>query len=207
MPTTDSDRILVGKVVGFFGLQGWIKILSHSDPKDNIFSYKTWWLKNTRKKDSAWVKHTVLKSKNQGKSLVALFDGINDRTQAENLRGLDIYIDADQLKELPEGEYYWKDLIGLQVINEQGYQFGQVVDVMPTGANDVLVVHGKETDVKVLAKREKEILKKKSNSKNARAKIELKETLIPYVWNQVIKQVDLEQQHILVAWDEDYLKD
>ena len=207
MPTTENDRILVGNVAGFFGLQGWVKIHSHTQPKDNIFSYKKWWLKNSRKKDSAWIERDVLKTKNQGKGLVALFDGINDRTQAEILRGLDIYIDADQLDDLPEGEYYWKDLIGLQVVNEQGYQFGKVLDVMATGANDVLVVQGRETDAKVLAKREKDLLKKKSSSKNAKSKIDLKETLIPYIWEQVIKQVDLEKQEILVAWDEDYLTD
>ena len=207
MPTTESDRIQVGKVVGFFGLQGWVKILSHTEPKGNIFNYKTLWLKNSNTKDSAWVKRAVLKSKEQGKGFVALFDGIADRTQAETLRGFEIYIDADQLESLPEGEFYWKDLIGLQVVNEKGFQFGKVLDVMPTGANDVLVVHGKETDLKVLAKREKDLLKKKSGSKNAKAKIDLKETLIPYIWGQVIKQVDLEKQEILVAWDEDYLAD
>ena len=207
MPTTESDRILVGKVAGFFGLQGWVKIHSHTEPKDNILSYKKWWLKNSTKKDNVWIERDVLKIKNQGKGLVALFDGINDRTQAEILRGLDIYIDADQLDDLPEGEYYWKDLIGLQVVNEQGYRFGKVLDVMATGANDVLVVQGKETDAKVLAKREKDLLKKKSSSKNAKTKIDIKETLIPYIWEQVIKQVDLEKQEILVAWDEDYLAD
>lgn len=207
MPTTEVDRIQVGKIVGFFGLQGWVKILSHTEPKDNIFNYKTLWFKNGSKKDSAWIKHAVLKSKSQGKGLVALLDGFDDRTQAEVLRGLDIYVDADQFEDLPEGEFYWKDLVGLQVVNEQGYQFGQVLDVLATGANDVLVVRGKETDTKVLAKREKDLLKSKPSSKNAKTKIELKETLIPYIWDQVIKQVDLEKQEILVAWDEDYLAD
>jgi len=178
MPTTEVDRILVGKVVGFFGLQGWVKILSHTEPKTNIFNYKTWWLKNSRKKECAWTKQAVVKSKNQGKGLLALFDGIADRTQAETLRGLDIYIDADQLEILPEGEFYWKDLIGLKVINEHGYHFGQVDEVMATGANDVLVVHGQETDPKILAKREKDLLKKKSVSKSAKAKLSLKETLL-----------------------------
>ena len=207
MSTTESDRVLVGKVVGFFGLKGWVNILSYTEPKDNIFSYKTWWLKSSGKKNSAWIKQEAFKTKLQTKGLIALFDGIKDRTQAEVFKGFDIYIDNDQLENLPDGEYYWKDLMGLNVVNESGYQFGHVVDMLATGANDVLIVHGKETDAKVLAKREKDLLKKKSDSNIAKAKIDLKETLIPYIWEQVIKQVDLEKQEILVAWDEDYLTD
>ncbi len=207
MSTTEGDRILVGKVVGFFGLKGWVNILSHTEPKDNIFSYKTWWLKDSSKKSSAWIKQEAFKTKLQTKGLLALFDGIQDRTQAEVFKGYEIYIDNDQLESLPEGEFYWKDLIGLSVVNDSGFQFGQVVDMLATGANDVLIVHGKETDAKVLAKREKDLLKKKSDSNNTKAKLDLKETLIPYIWDQVIKQVDLEKKQILVAWDEDYLAD
>lgn len=190
---------MVGKIVGYFGLQGWVKVLSHTEPKDNIFSYPQWWLKsskpNARQKESDWQDRKILKGKHQGKGLVVLFDGIEDRTQAEALLGLDIYIDVEQLAELPEDEFYWKDLIGLQVLNEQGVDFGRVREIMATGANDVLVIQGIEKDPVVLDKTES---KKKSKAKN-------KETLIPYIWEQVIKQVDLDQQRITVAWDEDYL--
>ena len=210
MASSDSDRILVGKIVAYFGLQGWVKILSHTEPKDNIFTYPQWWLKSSKQKNGAWQNFKVLKSKQQGKGLVALFEGINDRNQAEVLMGLNIYIDADQMQELSDDEFYWKDLIGLKVINELGVEFGAVSEIMATGANDVLVVHGVEKDPEVLSKLKSKRAKTKKSGKKQSIDANLdikKETLIPYIWEQVIKQVDLENKQILVAWDEDYLTD
>ncbi len=112
---------------------------------------------------------------------------MNDRDQAEALKRARIAINASQLPETAENEFYWRDLKGLQVINPAGYAFGQVVDILETGANDVLVVRSSQ-------------LKNKSNDK-------AKEFLIPYLWQRVILKVDLEAGLIEVDWEPDYLDD
>jgi 16S rRNA processing protein RimM len=185
MSAANTDRILVGKVVGFFGLQGWVKILSHTDPKENIFSYQHWWLKSSKPGNIEWQKIDVLKGKSQGKGLVACFAEIADRTQAEKLIGLEIYIDKSQMQELSEDEFYWHELIGLYVINQQGIEIGQVSNLMETGANDVLVI-------------------KQAGQTEKKAQ---KDLLIPYIWEQVIKTVDLDKKQIIVDWNENYLKE
>jgi len=100
--------------------------------------------------------------------------GCADRDQAQLLIGCEIGIRRDQLPTLQPGEYFWNDLIGLQVLNLEGEDFGQVDHLLETGANDVLVVKGE------------------------------RERLIPFVMKQVIVEIDLEQGRIRVDWDKDY---
>ncbi len=133
-----TDLIHVGKIVGVFGVKGWLKIASYTSPKDNILSYQPWYLKkgNEEKtvKVSAW--------QVQAKGVIAQLDGISDRDQALQLLGWDIYISNEQLPPVKNGEYYWADLVGLIVENIEGIQLGIVDSLMETGANDVLVVKG-----------------------------------------------------------------
>jgi 16S rRNA processing protein RimM len=133
-----QKQLLVGKISGAFGIKGWVKIFSFTDPKDNILNYSPWIL--IIKGDSKFVK--VINGKMQGKHVVAQLEGLLDRDQAEELASSDIAITADQLPVAEDGTYYWSDLIGLKVNNLQGVFFGEVASVMETGANDVLVVKG-----------------------------------------------------------------
>jgi 16S rRNA processing protein RimM len=114
--------------------------------------------------------YKVREGRPQGKGLVASLEGIEDRDIARLLVGADIYIERDQLPSLPEGEYYWTDLLGLQVINRQGQSLGEVVEILETGANDVLVVKGESRE------------------------------LIPWVWGTYLLDVDLEAGRITVDW-------
>ena len=108
-------------------------------------------------------------------TLIAKFVGCDDRTAAFALKGQDIGVPQDDLPAPEDDEYYWTDLIGLQVQNLQNQHFGQVKELLATGANDVLVVKGEGG----------------------------RERLIPFT-NDAIKQVDLAAGKMLVDWDADF---
>ncbi len=128
-----------------------------------------------RQKGKSWRRWKLSSGRRQGKLVVLKLKGCNDREQAEALTGADIAIDRDQLPRLTEpGDYYWADLQGLAVQNLQGVELGRVDRLFETGANDVMVVQGD------------------------------RERLIPFVWEQVVREVDLERGRILVDWDPDF---
>jgi 16S rRNA processing protein RimM len=124
--------VIVGRVSGIFGVRGWVKIYSYTQPKDNIFSYQPW-----------LVNGKVVQLQDgqvQGKGLVAKLRGYDDREAAALLVGCEIQV--EQLPEANDGEYYWTELVGLQVINQQGIKLGTVSSLLETGAHDVLVLSG-----------------------------------------------------------------
>ncbi|MBV35904.1 MAG: ribosome maturation factor RimM [Rickettsiales bacterium] len=166
------EPLVVGKLNGAYGIKGWVKVYSFTSPKENIFNYKPWYLKL----NGEWQEIAIVTGREQGKTLVAQLEGCDDRNQAEAYHGVEVAIDKSQLPELENGEYYWRDLIGLSVVNQAGEQFGQVKKLMETGANDVLVV------------------KKPKGG----------ELLIPYVPDYSVINVDLEAGEILVDWESDY---
>lgn len=132
------------------------------------------WYLSARQRGQEWRPVKIVNGRAHGKNVVAQIEGCNDRNQAELYRGLEIAIHRDQLPEPEENEHYWVDLVGLKVVNLQGQELGIVDSLMETGANDVLVVKGN------------------------------KEHLIPYVQDEFIKQVDLENRCITVDWDPDF---
>jgi 16S rRNA processing protein RimM len=166
--------VTLGKVGAVYGIKGWLKIHSFTDDQEAILDYFPWSLKLGNKVQSVeitdWRKH------NNG--LVVKFAGIDDRDIAQKLVGSEIFVSEDALSDLPEGEFYWRDLIGMTVVTDKGYDLGQVSDIMETGANDVLVV--------------------KANLKDGFGK---KERLIPYLMDQVILSVSTENKQICVDWD------
>ncbi len=131
-------QIAVGRVVGLFGVKGWVKIHSYTRPRDAIFHYRPWHLL------VGGVARTVevLEGRQQGKGLVALVAGCGDRDTAAALIDAEIAIDVSQLPARNEGEYFWADLEGLQVVNHDGVDLGRVSHLFETGANDVMVVKG-----------------------------------------------------------------
>jgi len=166
--------VTLGKVGAVYGIKGWLKIHSFTDDQEAILDYFPWSLKLGNKIQSVditdWRKH------NNG--LVVKVAGIDDRDVAQKLVGSEIFVNEDALSDLPEGEFYWRDLIGMAVVTDKGYDLGQVSDIMETGANDVLVV--------------------KANLKDGFGK---KERLIPYLMDQVILSISAEDKQICVDWD------
>jgi 16S rRNA processing protein RimM len=130
--------ITVGKITGWYGIQGWVKVYSYTKPITNILTYSPWQLCQ----QGQWQTVTVAEGRMQGKGLVARFESCQDRDQAARFLGAEIAIQRDQLPSTEAGEYYWTDLVGLTVINTEGITLGQIDHLLETGANDVLVVKG-----------------------------------------------------------------
>ncbi len=138
MTDVDTQPVLLGRIVGLFGLKGWVKIFSYSDPRESILNYDGYLLRQ----NDAWREVVIVEGKKHGKSVIARFDGINDPDQASELIGSDVAISRDRLPSPEVGSFYWRDLEGMSVINRDGTDFGEVAYLMETGANDVLVTKG-----------------------------------------------------------------
>lgn len=138
MSSPDETRLVIGRVSGLYGVRGWVRIHSFTDPRENILDYGQIQLG----RDGRWRKATLAEGRVHGKGLVARISGIGDRDQAATLVGDEIAILRSQLPEAVGGDLYWVDLIGLEVINEDEVCLGKVSKLIETGANDVLVVEG-----------------------------------------------------------------
>lgn len=134
----DDRWVVLGRVSGLFGVQGWIKVFSDTSPRENILGYPRWYLKQ----DGEWQPHALLDGRRQGKGIVARLEGCSDRDRAAELIGADIAVRRDQLPDAGAGEYYWTDLQGLRVETLEGVDLGRVDHLFETGANDVMVVQG-----------------------------------------------------------------
>jgi 16S rRNA processing protein RimM len=162
-----TKRILVGHITGIYGIRGWLKIESYTRPPENIFSFQPWYIY----RDDCWQEVTTRDTMVHGKRLIVALDGITDRDNARNLVAADISILRSQLVDLPPGEFYWVDLVGMQVVNQQGKTLGIVAEILETGANDVMVVTGQGR------------------------------YLIPIIWNMYILNVEQGTGLISVDWD------
>jgi len=159
----------LGYVSGVHGVKGWVKIHSFTNPREAILDYQPWLLGDGRKPVR------IQQGRQQGKTVVALLPGIEDREQARELVGSEIALLRELLPE-PEGlSWYWTDLVGLTVVNKDDVELGRIVKMMETGAHDVMVVSGD------------------------------RERLIPFVLERYVLSVDLEASRLLVDWDPDYL--
>lgn len=171
-----SNLIDVGRITAAYGIKGWVKVHSDTDPSENIFDYQPWQLKTRH-----GVKPVELVGwRAHGKGYVAQVKGIEDRNQVEALCPVSIAVERSVLPPLDEGEFYWHQLTDCRVIStfEKGqFDFGTVKRVIPTGANDVLVVAADDQS------------------------IDQQERLIPYVLDQYIQKIDVDNKEIYVDWD------
>lgn len=161
----------VGQVSGVFGVKGWVKVYSFTDPRENILQYSPWFLQ----KNNQLREIKLLAGRRQGSLVVAELERVGDRDLAAELIGADILIRKQQLPKARDGEYYWADLIGLEVRNQEGCKLGKVDHLLETGANDVLVVVDGEL-----------------------------ERLIPFLQKSTILKIDLDDGLIIVDWDPDF---
>jgi 16S rRNA processing protein RimM len=128
----------MGRIVAPYGVRGWIKVRPQTESTDGLLGYRTWWLG----KQGEWNSYQLLEGRVHGTDVVARLEGVADRDRAARLRGCDVAVPRSELPPAPAGEYYWADLIGLEVVNREGVRLGQIAEVFATGANDVLVVRG-----------------------------------------------------------------
>lgn len=159
--------IVVGRFGKPHGIKGFVTVHSFTHPRENILEYADW--------------HAVIKGNYQPiklshvesthKSIIAQVIGYPDRDMVAQLTNIEIAVDAAQFATLNDGEYYWHELIGMQVINQRDENVGAVKELLSTGSNDVLVVEGE------------------------------KRTLIPWLLDQFVISVDTDKRVIRVDWD------
>lgn len=178
----------MGRVVAPYGVFGWLKVVPDTEAFDGLFDYDTWWLG----KGDDWREMVVETAKVHNDVIVVKLEGINDRDAALACKGKQIAVPRAQLPEPEENEYYWSDLIGLRVKNQHDVDFGLIVDVFETGANDVIVV--KQDVVKSDAK---DVASKSADKEKPQ------ERLLPFT-AAVVLDVDLNAKTMLVDWDEDF---
>ncbi len=128
----------MGRIVAPYGIRGWVKIQPFTQQPQGLLDYPEWQVG----REGQWQTRIVETAKPHGNTVTAKLRGIDDRDQAAVLRGMQIAVSRDDFPEPGAGEYYWADLVGLEVVNEAGAALGQVTEVFETGANDVLVVAG-----------------------------------------------------------------
>ncbi len=170
-----GNKLLVGKITGVYGVKGWVKLFSWTEPREGIVQYRPWYLK--KPSESAWREIVLESGKRHGKTVIAKIEGIDDRNAAMLLAGQEIAIDASQLPPAGENEYYWRELIGCRVSNRQGIALGVVTGMMETGANDVLLLRGEDEA----------------------------QHLIPFTPGHAVTRVDVAARHIEVDWPVDWL--
>lgn len=168
----------LGKIVGVWGVKGWIKLHSYTRNRVDIAKYSTWYLQESRKKTDP-IAIDVIHCREQAQGIVAQLDGIADRDQAMAMNGQTIFVKKTDLPKLSKGEFYWQQLIGLEVANNVK-KIGVVGSIIETGANDVLVITQEQEG--------------------------LADILIPYT-EQTVIEIDLETGTIIVDWDPSYLLD
>ncbi len=131
-------RLLIGRICGLYGVKGWVKIHSYTDPADNILNYTPWEMEKSGQRIAC----TVVTGRVQGKGVVVQLGGIADRESAERLLGAEIWVERARLPPPAENEYYWADLEGMSVVTTTGAPLGRIDHLFATGANDVIVVAG-----------------------------------------------------------------
>jgi 16S rRNA processing protein RimM len=162
-----TDYLIVGKIASTYGVQGWLKVVSYTEPTQGIADYTPWYLEE----NGGFEPIDVTEVREYGKGIIAKFVGYDNPEKARLMTGKRIAILRSQLPSLDKDEYYWSDLEGLTVIDQNGVNLGQIVYIIETGSNDVLVVKG-ET-----------------------------EHAIPYLLNDVIKSIDLANKIMRVDWE------
>ncbi|MBZ2167288.1 ribosome maturation factor RimM [Marinobacter sp. F4216] len=174
--TQHSQETVIGRITSVFGVKGWLKVYSYTDPKEGILDYRDWILDLDGKRIPAKLEE----GRRQGQGLVVRLKGIDDRDVARTYCGAEVRVGTDELPELPEGEFYWYQLEDLDVFTVNDECLGKVHHLMETGSNDVLVVHASS------------------------ASIDQRERLIPYLPDQVVKDVDLAAGRMTVDWDPEF---
>src|SRR2546426_10880836 len=185
-----GDAIEVGRILDAWGVKGWVKILSHSTAPEALFSAKSWFLQVPDAKFrpgftafSGTVALQLDEVKPHSDSVVAKISGLDDRNAAEALRGARIFLPRSSFPAASKDEYYWVDLIGLNVVNREGVALGCVRDLMATGPNSVLCV---------------EYAASQEDGSTTTA-----ERMIPFV-SVYVDTVDIAGRGITVDWQPDY---
>lgn len=174
-----DDLAQVGFVFGAYGVAGWVRIRPFSEDADALLAVKTWWIDKPGLHDV-----DVKQCKLHGGDVVAQLVGVTDRNVAEALKGAAVSIPRSRFPALSDDEFYWAELIGLDVENLQGEHLGTVTDMMSNGPQSILRIQPAPTP-------------------DANPEVAAQERLIPFVDAFIIK-VDKAAKKITVDWGLDY---
>ncbi len=175
MGELDCETLIIGRISGVYGVKGWVRIHSFTEPVENLLAYKNW----TIQRQGKWEAIGIDEGRRHGKGLVAHLHGVDDRNRAELLKGSDIAVPVAELPDLADDEFYWHQLQGLSV-ECAGELLGQVDHLIKTGANDVMVV------------------------KPCEGSRDQRERLIPWLRGAVVKEIDLPAGTIQIDWDAEF---
>lgn len=176
MTANTSQLIKIGELKRPYGIHGWLWLFSYTENREEVFTIQPWIIKTALGQKTLTVKNW----RQQGKGYVVQFNEITDRTIAETMYGVSIWVDKSQLSTLADDEYYWSDLVGLTVMSQpDGVCLGQVKELFETGAHAIMVVQPTVNSV------------------------DNEERLIPW-HKQTVVDVDLATKILLVDWGQDY---
>lgn len=185
-PTAGASRSSIGKTPEFvslgrigspYGVKGWFKLVSHTQPRENILGYRHF----TGVVNGVSRILEMDEAKVHGKGLVAHLVGIDTPEDARLVTGMDLMVSLSELPELGSDDYYWHQLKGLKVVNVAGQLLGRIDCLMETGANDVMIV------------------------KPCDGGLDKHQRLIPWLPDRVVLKVDIESNTVQVDWEADYL--
>jgi 16S rRNA processing protein RimM len=168
-----SEPVVLGRISGLFGVRGWVKVFSYTEPREAVLKYEGLLLG----RNGSWQPTRVAEGQRHGKSVIARLEGVEDRDEAAKLIGAEIGVMRDDLPEPDDGQYYWSDLEGSVVIDRGGRTLGKLVSMLETGAHDVMIVKNEPQDEQ--------------------------ERLIPFVMGDIVIDVDLVERRIHVDWEWD----
>lgn len=186
-PGWSETHVVMGRIGAPYGIKGWVKLLSFSDPLSNLLEHRHYFIVNDNPSPAvdgtaggeSLRKIEIDEARPQGKGFVGHIKGCDVREATRLFTGKDLLLPRSELPPLEEG-FYWYQLEGLRVVNLAGEDLGSVHHLLETGANDVLVVRGDA------------------------ASIDTEERLLPYIPEQVVLEVDLAAGVMRVDWEKDY---
>ncbi len=172
--------IPVGTVGRAHGVRGWVRVRSDMDPPEDLLRHDTWLVERA----GAWRPVVVRSARAHGNALVARLDGVEDRDAAAELAGTRLGLPRDALPALEDGQYYWVDLIGLEVVDESGESLGVLREMIETGANDVMVIRPRAPSAPD---------RDRDRGRGA-------DRIVPFLTGDVVRDVDLAAGRIQVSW-------
>jgi len=176
--TAPASHVVMGRIGAPWGVKGWVKLFSFTNPPDNLLDYHSFWIESAQGLKA--LEFVAMRS--QGGDFVGQIKDCEVREAAASFTGLELLLEKSSLPALDEG-YYWHQLEGLRVVTANGQDLGTVQYLMETGANDVMVIKGDGQS------------------------IDKAERLLPWLRDQVVKEVDLAKRVIRVEWDAAWLMD
>ena len=165
---SQDSKVTLGKIIGHFGVRGWLKVFSYTKPREQITKYQEIKIDNDHLNSNFELEDWKI----HGNQILLKIKKFDNRDDAEVFKNSLIIIDRKNLPDLTEGQYYWNDLEGMEVHGIDGKKIGKVSHMIETGSNDVMVMEDNKE-------------------------------LIPFIFGQVVKKVDLEKNLIEVDWNWD----